>query len=255
MVSITGPAGSLSVDVSGAADGEMVLFIHPANLSAASWSAVAQRIDTRWLAVDLRAHGGSARSADLGVAQWAEDCLAVLDQLHSGPVHLVGGSVGAAVAIEVAARRAEVVRSVTTVGGGFLPGTGPELLDAIATLGPFEALQQHAVGEALAPGVSAALVAQVTADLSRNDAATTAAIWQAALDTDVRPVLDAVRAPLRVVVGEHDTGIEESRIVARLTGARLVELPGVGHLPMYEAPAVLTEHIGLSISDSRGGRP
>ena len=59
-------------------------------------------------------------------------------------------------------------------------------------------------------------------------------------DADYRPLLAGVRCPTLVIVGEHDwiCGPYWNRVLAdAISGSRLVEIPGVGHLPQYEAPA------------------
>lgn len=59
---------------------------------------------------------------------------------------------------------------------------------------------------------------------------------------DYRPLLRRIRCPTLVVVGEHDfiCGPVWARAVAgAIPGSRLVQIPGVGHLPQYEAPEAL----------------
>jgi proline iminopeptidase len=56
---------------------------------------------------------------------------------------------------------------------------------------------------------------------------------------DYRPLLARVRCPTLVVVGEHDfiCGPVWNRAIAgAIPNARLVVMPGVGHIPPYEAP-------------------
>lgn len=58
-------------------------------------------------------------------------------------------------------------------------------------------------------------------------------------DVDLRPVLGRVRCPTLVIVGEHDwiCGPTLARPIAEgIGGAELHVIPGVGHLPQYEAP-------------------
>ena len=59
-------------------------------------------------------------------------------------------------------------------------------------------------------------------------------------EADYRPLLAGTRCPTLVITGEHDwiCGPAWNRALAdAIPGSRLVMLPGVGHLPQYEAPA------------------
>ncbi|MEV8632994.1 alpha/beta fold hydrolase [Streptosporangium sp. NPDC051023] len=246
-------AGPLSVLFRPGAPGTTpVLFLHPANLSARCWHPLAGRLPAGrgWIALDLRGHGESARSESYDVAAWAEDSAHVLTSLGVRGAHLVGASAGAAVAVELAARRPDLVASIVTVGGAFRPADPEEggLIEDIVALGPEAALRRHTTTAVATLEHAEA----VTADLSRNDAATTIAIWRAASATDTEPRTDGVRCPALVVVGELDRTCPppESAWFAQAVGARLEIMPGVGHLPMYEAPAalaaLLTEHLRRS---------
>ena len=58
-------------------------------------------------------------------------------------------------------------------------------------------------------------------------------------DADYRPLMTRVRCPTLVITGEHDwiCGPVWNRALAgAIPGARLVEMPSVGHLPQYEVP-------------------
>jgi pimeloyl-ACP methyl ester carboxylesterase len=64
--------------------------------------------------------------------------------------------------------------------------------------------------------------------------------WREAMDW--RPLLGEVRCPTLVVAGERDWicgPVWNRALAAAIPGARYVEIPGVGHLPQYEAPAAL----------------
>ena len=63
--------------------------------------------------------------------------------------------------------------------------------------------------------------------------------WEPEPPIDLRPDLGRVACPTLVVVGEHDyvCGPTWNRPIAEgIAGARLAIIPGVGHMPQYEAP-------------------
>ncbi len=106
-VRIAGPAGELAVD-DGGSGGLPVVFVHALGGAAEQWRAQLEHLrpERRALAIELRGHGGSdpAAGGDYGIAAFADDVEAVADDLGLESFVLAGHSLGAAVAVEVAAR-------------------------------------------------------------------------------------------------------------------------------------------------------
>lgn len=102
-------SGGLAYHRSGptAPEGQIVL-LHGVGLRLESWlpqiEALGQRFDV--LALDLPGHGSSARLADPEprLSAYAEALVTGMDELCQGPVYLVGHSLGALIALEIAAR-------------------------------------------------------------------------------------------------------------------------------------------------------
>ncbi|MCK9817550.1 alpha/beta hydrolase, partial [Pseudomonas sp. MAFF 302046] len=66
------------------------------------------------------------------------------------------------------------------------------------------------------------------------------------------PVLETIRVPTLIVVGEDDeiTPVAESREIHRgIPQSRLVVLPQCGHLPPLEYPELTTELLRRWLSD------
>lgn len=76
-------------------------------------------------APDLRGRGGSDRGDGWGVEQHARDVAAAMRAADLGPTVLVGHSLGAYVAIAVAAAFPELVRGLVLIDGGLLPALPP----------------------------------------------------------------------------------------------------------------------------------
>ena len=87
-------------------EGPTVLFLHGLARTGADWASLAQAIGHPWrrLAVDLRGHGSSDRAEEYCVRHYAHDLEQVLPLLSAQPVMVMGHSLGALVAMALAAR-------------------------------------------------------------------------------------------------------------------------------------------------------
>lgn len=220
----------------------VVLLIHPVNLQAACFEPLVERLPggRPCIAPDLRGHGCSSREGSFSVEAWARDCWSVVDRLGVERVCVVGASAGAAIAFELAAAHPERVTWLIGLGAALLPAAPDDdpLLAALAA-GPFDrALKRSLVDDAVAPDAREAVREQIAEQVSDNDAPVVAAIWRAALATDVRSAARRWRGPCLLATGEHDRGCppEQARAVATDIGCEFRLLPGVGHLPFIEDP-------------------
>jgi pimeloyl-ACP methyl ester carboxylesterase len=211
----------------------------------------------RCLAWDHRGQGRSAadhRHA-IGMELVAQDATLLLERLAGGPVHLCGLSMGGFVAMRIAARRPELVRSLL-------------LLDTSADPEPEANVPRYRLLAGVTRVLGVRLVAsRVTAILfgktlladvrRRADLAAFTAIllrrrdiWRAVHGViDRAGVMDELRritAPTLVVVGEEDVATvpaKAARIVEAIAGARLVTIPRAGHSSTVEEPAAVTAAI------------
>ena len=244
-LALDGPAGRLAGWTLGELDGAVpVLFCHPVNTEGRAWAPIAAQLDGRpALLPDLRGHGASDPGGPYSIPLWVDDLVAVLDHLGVEAVHVVGGSLGGAMAVELAARMPERVRSIASFGGTLCVRDDAtafsDLLDEHGVEGTFRLLIPEL---SVAPGSSEETVEAAVALANRNDAPVVAAILAAALDTDLRHRAGDVRCPALVACGEHDRTCppEHSREMAGLLGTEAVVMPGIGHLTMLEDPAATT---------------
>jgi pimeloyl-ACP methyl ester carboxylesterase len=104
--------------------------------------------DLRLLTLDCRGHGASPLGPvdALSIATFADDLAALIEQLGVGPVALGGISMGAAIALRLAVRRPELVRSLVLVRPAWVTGPAPdngrpnaEVGDWLARLPPAQA--------------------------------------------------------------------------------------------------------------------
>ena len=115
---------------SGPENGLPVLFLH-GNLSSATWweeTMVALPDSFRAIAPDQRGYGEAGRNAKVdatrGMADFADDALALLDHLGVGQFHLVGNSLGGVVAWWLMVAAPQRILSVTQADPGSPFGFG-----------------------------------------------------------------------------------------------------------------------------------
>lgn len=100
---------------------EPVLAIHGISSHRRLWDWLrAEAPELSLLAVDLRGRGDSVDlPAPSSVQQHVEDLIALLDAQGLAEVHVLGMSMGGFIAVELAVRHPERVKSVVLVDGGF----------------------------------------------------------------------------------------------------------------------------------------
>jgi pimeloyl-ACP methyl ester carboxylesterase len=244
-----------------------LVFLHAGVADRRSWFGVMEHLDHAALAYDMPGFGDTPPASQpfSRVAHLA----AVVDHLDERPpVVLVGNSQGGLLAIDFALtnpnRVAGLVLIAPAVSGApeldWESELGPEIFMAAELAEDAEDLDEVNRLEAWiwldGPGQPEGRVAGAARDLvlDMNRIALTGDLTGASPVADVDPAwdrLEQLTTPVLVIMGEHDLpGVNErSAAVARRTPhARLVELPGVAHLPGIEQPAAVAREIDRFIS-------
>jgi 3-oxoadipate enol-lactonase len=220
----------------------------------------------RLVLVDNRGSGRSDPAAGrFTVADMARDVVAVLDALDLDRVHVLGASLGGMVAQEVAiehpARVNGLVLACTTPGWPLaypMPAASVALMAATRQLAPDVALRRH-VENALAsetvqrqPDLVHRLIAH-----QRSRRADPVA-WYGQFSAGARYAGNLrqrqIAAPTLVVHGSADRVVDPRNanlLVSRIPDARLVLLPGLGHLFFWEDPRAFADSV-VSFLAERG---
>jgi pimeloyl-ACP methyl ester carboxylesterase len=220
-----------------------VVFLHPIALDGGCWQFLTSERLGKSVFYDMQWHGGRpAPSGPLTLESLAGD---VIENVQ-GDLDIIGLSLGGAVALEIALRRPERVRSLmlacSSAGGGragtVLRERAAEV-DRVGMAGVLDVtLQRWFTQEALDtvdhPGVRYA-----RESLLRSSPGSFAASWRALAENDALAQLPTLRAPTTVLHATADvTGPVDTRkaMVARIPGSRLAVIPGP-HMVQLEQPA------------------
>jgi 3-oxoadipate enol-lactonase len=238
--SIHAPAGTARADV---------VLLHGLGSCGDDW--VMQIADLtrqyRVITPDLPGHGKTALRASTGtVEHMARAVSSLVEELGTSSAHVVGLSLGGAVALQWAIDRPDQIRSLTEVNTfarlslarrGLLRMIGRVLL---LVTGQMEWLGAWVAG-GLFPGADQRDLRRLAADRIAGNS--WRAYLQAALAVsrfDCRADLANIMAPTLVVAGERDTTVPlgpKLELVRRIPGARLEIIPGSGHVTPIDAAA------------------
>lgn len=239
-------------------DGPVVAFCHGLLWSHRMFLPQIEALRGRYrcIAWDHRGQGRSAVPPGrvVSIEQVTEDAIALLQRLDVGPVHFVGLSMGGFVGMRIAARRPELVRSLSLLATAADPEPRENLpkyrlLNGVARVfGVNRLLAGQVMKIMCAPGfladpAQAARRAALAAQLMENGRTITKAV-NGVLERDgVEHELAAIRCPTAVVWGTEDKAIARTRARAaaeRIPGARWMEIRGAGHTSTLETPEAVT---------------
>ncbi|HEX9052094.1 MAG TPA: alpha/beta hydrolase, partial [Anaeromyxobacter sp.] len=217
-----------------------VVLVHGAGASSADWPAELRALPgRRVLALDLPGHGAAPGPPGASIVERAAAVEALLDAEGIAAAVVAGHSMGGAVALTLALERPARVAGLVLVATGARLRVAPDAL-ALSASPEGLALAAGAMADrSCGPGASD----ETRAARAREIAATPPGLLHADLSAcdafDVMARLGELRVPALVVCGTEDR-LTPPRYAAflaeRIAGARLVQVPGAGHLVMLEAP-------------------
>jgi pimeloyl-ACP methyl ester carboxylesterase len=217
--------------------------------------------DLQVLAVDPRGIGRSTKSPPpYTVEAWADDFAAMIDKLAFGPIHVLGSSLGGSMALALAQRHPGKLKSLIVVGGFSELDRATELnfrlrLRLIEKLGMSDEVADYMglwtlTRKFINSDAGFATMRANQANIRTNSAQSYSAFVEALLkwgrcqpgqerEPKFTALLDSIKTPTLVVTSDNDHLIPKELsdlIAARVAGAKLVVMPGAGHIPFMEQP-------------------
>jgi 3-oxoadipate enol-lactonase len=253
----------IAVEVDG--EGDTVVCLHGLGGTSNNWTPVMAALERhRAIRIDLPGSGRSQRvEGPLAVAGYVDAVLSVCERLGAERFHLVAHSLGTIVALHLAVREPQRVRSMVLFGPLLCPPDGARsAIRARAEKARSEGVAgMAAIADAIVNGATSSdtkrsrplAVAMVRESLMRQDPEGYARSCEALADAQPAAV-NGITAPTLLITGEDDTVAPPQSVRAihdRTRGSRLIVYPRCGHWTTFERPDECTRDLRDFLSAQR----
>ena len=236
----------------------VILLVHGTAGASHSWRDVAPLLadDFTVIVPDLPGHGFTSipRRSALSLAGMSASLTALLTALEVTPALVVGHSAGAAILAHMAIEGRIAPRAIVAFNGAFLPfrGVAGQVFPPLAKVLALNPFIPHGVSKMADPQTVARLMAGIGSavdargqalyrKLFASQAHVSATLGMMA-SWDLKPLgaaLPYLKVPLELIVGLADRAVppaDAEEIARRVPMARVITLPGLGHLAHEEQP-------------------
>ncbi len=237
---------------------ETVLFIHGLFMSGRAWhnQVLALRSRFRCVTLDIRGHSrsGSPRGG-YDMDSLADDMIHLIEVGNYSPAHIVGCALGATVAMHIATKRPELVRSLTLMSATSEEEEAPRrrqfwlMSIAMRLLGTgvfSRTLMRNIFGDHFRNDEDRKIqVRHWRTEFGKHDAkGISQALRAYARREDLSGLVGRIRAPTLIFTGEQDTVCPPAQGIAlnrAISGSRFVTSPMAAHCPPVETPDEVSE--------------
>jgi len=234
-----------------------VLLLHGLGACGASWALqIPALVDAgyRVIAPDVRGFGQSTYPGGrLRISDLASDMTCLLEHLLTGPIHLVGISMGGAIALQLALDSSTLIRKLVLVNTfASLRPKSPGLwfyyavrFFLVHTLGL--AAQARAVSHRIFPRPEQdAFRQELVKEICQADPDGYRAVMRSLALFNVANRLKEIHTPTLVISGEKDTTVPQNVQLDLLNGlpaAKHVRIPDAGHAVIVDQPELFNHHL------------
>lgn len=236
--------------------GNPLVFIHGLGSSTQDWEAQVSEFSTsfRVITVDLRGHGKTDKPpGPYSIPMMATDLSGLFQSLHLPSAHIVGLSLGGAVAFQFVLDYPATVKTLTIVNSG--PSLGVTLEEAKQEVerrvGIVQQLGMKAMGEALSPALfpkpeQAVLRETFVKRWAENDPKAYIEATRSILGFNVTAKLGSIKCPTLILTSDQDyTPVSIKESYAKLIpAAQLVVIQGAHHALPMEEPEKFNKALG-----------
>ncbi|MDX1615285.1 MAG: alpha/beta hydrolase [Candidatus Promineifilaceae bacterium] len=237
---------------------ETIFFAHGFLMSGEMFAAQVEALKDRYRCItfDWRGHGRSEVTADgYEMDSIYRDSCALIEALRAAPCHFVGFSMGGFVGLRVAARRPELVKTLTLIDTSAAAESMVNRLKYRLLAFVYRRINRaFAISQAMRILFGArfhrdpAWRAQRAFWREHIEQTDDLALKQAVSAVSDRPAvvdeLDNISAPTLILIGEEEEAIGPEyaeQMDAGIANSKLISIPRAGHTTPVEAPQVVNE--------------
>ena len=254
-------------------DGPPILLIHPAGATASTWGSATEELAQigRVITYDRRGYARSGGEPVRSMSTHTVDAAAILDYLRTPPAAVVGTSAGAAIAIDLAVRRPDLVQVV--IAHEF-PWRFIRQLPSVSQVAALAKIGSLALRGRYADAAEVLLRSAYTYRDGGNAWDAFPEEWRKAARQDGRATLADFRNSIGEYPSRRDLATVQIPVVctygsrspdsmfrlvrtlaSAITTARTSQIPGAGHAAPFDATANFVQVIADAIHSVRTVRP
>lgn len=237
---------------------EAIILLHGFAADKNGWIRFAKQMGStrRILIPDLPGHGDSCQDMALnyGIRQQALYLHAFIEVLQIKRVHLIGNSMGAAIAMRFAHDYPDAVASLILIGAAGAETTPSELRELVARAGKHPFIQVQTVadyqsmlrfGMEKPPYLPGFILRHLLREKIRRAAIELKMLSEVEPELDQSAILQKIHAACLIIWGAKDRvmHVDDAHFLQEnIAGSKKIILPGLGHVPMVEDPQLVAKN-------------
>lgn len=231
---------------------EAIVMLHGAAADKTSWIRFARYFGSKFPLVipDLPGHGKSIAdiNLDYSINAQAERLKELLTTLGIKRVHLIGNSMGGAIAIHLASTSPNLVSSLVLIDTAGIEASPSWLRQYVEHTGINPMIELHdasdyrammRIGMGAPPYIPGIILAALARDFVKRKTINQKIAKDIEQDLDQTGNLSKIIVPTLIIWGAADKvfHVDNAELLhQRLTNSRKIVMEGIGHVPMVEAP-------------------
>lgn len=223
----------------------VTVVIHGAGGTHLDWPAEIRRLpELNTVVLDLPGHGRSIGAGRSSIAAYVSDVLSLMDALKLDKVILAGHSMGGAIAQTIALQYPVRVAALILIGTSAKLGVHPDILNGM--MNEFKRTVSTLVSMYYGTRPNESMVRRSQQRLSEFNPITLYNDYVACNTFDLREQVQHIQVPTLIIGGTDDKMTPykaSSYLNEHISGSRLIQVEGGGHLMMLEQPELVAEAV------------